>query len=345
MRISAPPIRHPCHYGIDMSTTQEMVAHDRTVEEVAEELGCDSLAYLSLEGVYEAIRGDARDPLRRLLLGRVPARAHRRRERQVRARGARRRQDASARSRIARVTERARGVPRPPGPPVAVVRPWTSPPHCSEHFGFPAFRPGQREACEAALADRDVLVVMPTGSGKSLCYQLPGAAARRPHDRGLAARGADAGPGGGAARRAGSATGSRWSTPSRTPTPTPTRCARAAAGELRLLYVAPERFSSPGFLERMREAARRPVRGRRGALRVAVGARLPARLLPPGRRRARTSARRRIVASTATATPRVAADVARRLGLRDPVRVATGLRPAEPRRSPWRARRRTRSGR
>jgi amidophosphoribosyltransferase len=56
MRISAPPIRHPCHYGIDMSTTQEMVAHDRTEEQVAAELGCDSLRYLSLEGVYEAIR-------------------------------------------------------------------------------------------------------------------------------------------------------------------------------------------------------------------------------------------------------------------------------------------------
>ena len=56
MRISAPPIRHPCHYGVDMSTTQEMVAHGRTVEEIAEELDCDSLAYLSLEGVYEAIR-------------------------------------------------------------------------------------------------------------------------------------------------------------------------------------------------------------------------------------------------------------------------------------------------
>jgi amidophosphoribosyltransferase len=56
MRISAPPIRHPCHYGIDMSTTQEMVAHGRTEQEIAVELGCDSLAYLSLEGVYEAIR-------------------------------------------------------------------------------------------------------------------------------------------------------------------------------------------------------------------------------------------------------------------------------------------------
>ncbi|HEY8867434.1 MAG TPA: amidophosphoribosyltransferase [Solirubrobacteraceae bacterium] len=56
MRISAPPIRHPCHYGIDMSTREEMVAHGRTIEEIAAELGCDSLAYLSLEGVYEAIR-------------------------------------------------------------------------------------------------------------------------------------------------------------------------------------------------------------------------------------------------------------------------------------------------
>jgi amidophosphoribosyltransferase len=56
MRISAPPIRHPCHYGIDMSTAHEMVAHGRTVEEVARELDCDSLAYLSLDGVYEAIR-------------------------------------------------------------------------------------------------------------------------------------------------------------------------------------------------------------------------------------------------------------------------------------------------
>jgi amidophosphoribosyltransferase len=56
MRISAPPIRHPCHYGIDMSTTQEMVAHGRTEQEIADELNCDSLAYLSLDGVYEAIR-------------------------------------------------------------------------------------------------------------------------------------------------------------------------------------------------------------------------------------------------------------------------------------------------
>ena len=55
LRISAPPIQHPCHYGIDMSTREEMIAHGRTVEEIAEELGVDSLHYLSLAGVYEAV--------------------------------------------------------------------------------------------------------------------------------------------------------------------------------------------------------------------------------------------------------------------------------------------------
>ncbi len=55
LRISAPPIKHPCHYGIDMSTREEMIAHGRTVEEVAAELGADSLHYLSLAGVYAAV--------------------------------------------------------------------------------------------------------------------------------------------------------------------------------------------------------------------------------------------------------------------------------------------------
>ena len=57
MRISAPPIKHPCHYGIDMSSREEMVAHGKSVEQVARELGADSLAYLSLPGVYEAVGG------------------------------------------------------------------------------------------------------------------------------------------------------------------------------------------------------------------------------------------------------------------------------------------------
>ncbi len=42
-----------------------------------------------------------------------------------------------------------------------------------DSFGFPAFRANQEEVCRAAVAGRDLLLVMPTGSGKSLCYQLP----------------------------------------------------------------------------------------------------------------------------------------------------------------------------
>src|SRR5215218_2881684 len=41
------------------------------------------------------------------------------------------------------------------------------------HFGFRRFRPGQLEAVKCAMEGRDVLIVMPTGSGKSLCFQLP----------------------------------------------------------------------------------------------------------------------------------------------------------------------------
>ena len=42
-----------------------------------------------------------------------------------------------------------------------------------EHFGFRRFRPGQLEVVKTAMEGRDALVVMPTGSGKSLCFQLP----------------------------------------------------------------------------------------------------------------------------------------------------------------------------
>jgi amidophosphoribosyltransferase len=72
MRISAPPIKHPCHYGIDMSTREEMIAHGRTTEEVAAELGCDSLHYLSLEGVYEAVEGAPANHCDACFSGRYP---------------------------------------------------------------------------------------------------------------------------------------------------------------------------------------------------------------------------------------------------------------------------------
>ena len=61
-------------------------------------------------------------------------------------------------------------------PAIAVYDGPRDPDALLEHFGHGKFRPGQREAVEAALAGRDSLVVMPTGGGKSLCYQLPGIA-------------------------------------------------------------------------------------------------------------------------------------------------------------------------
>ena len=72
LRISAPPIRFPCHYGVDMSTREEMVAHGRTIDEIAEHLDADSLAYVSLDGVYEAIGTPAEDHCDACFTGRYP---------------------------------------------------------------------------------------------------------------------------------------------------------------------------------------------------------------------------------------------------------------------------------
>ena len=191
-----------------------------------------------------------------------------------------------------------------------------------ELFGFEGFRRGQREAVDAALAGRDVLVVMPTGSGKSLCYQLPALmradltlvvsplvslmqdqveAVERvaPGRVALVNAQQDAASN----RRA---------------------VERAVAGHARLLYVAPERFASPGFLERIRQA--------RIGLFVVDEAHCVSQWghdFRPDYFRLADAARwlgaRAIMASTATATPQVAADIAARLGLREPVRVATGF--------------------
>jgi amidophosphoribosyltransferase len=54
MVISCPPTRNPCYYGIDFSSRGELIAASKTVEEIREFLGLDTLYYLSLEGMVEA---------------------------------------------------------------------------------------------------------------------------------------------------------------------------------------------------------------------------------------------------------------------------------------------------
>src|SRR3954469_4151587 len=192
-----------------------------------------------------------------------------------------------------------------------------------DYFGFQAFRPGQREAVEAAVAGRDVLVVMPTGSGKSLCYQLPAlmrddltivvsplVALMQDQVEALQARGLGDRVALVNAQQDGATNADALN--------------RAVNGDVRLLYVAPERFSSPGFVQRMGQA--------RIGLFVVDEAHCVSQWghdFRPDYFRLADAARsldaRALIASTATATPRVARDVEQRLRLREPLLVATGF--------------------
>lgn len=189
-------------------------------------------------------------------------------------------------------------------------------------FGFRHFRPGQAEAVTAALDGRDALVVMPTGFGKSLCYQLPAlirdeltivvsplVSLMEDQVSGLAR----IAPG-----RVEVVNGLRNGAQNAA------ALERVLRREVRLLYVAPERFSAPGFLEAL---ARVPV----GSF-VVDEAHCVSQwghdFRPDYFALAEVAGRlgaRATMALTATATPRVASDVVRHLRLRDPVRVRTGF--------------------
>jgi ATP-dependent DNA helicase RecQ len=112
------------------------------------------------------------------------------------------------------------------------------------HFGYSDFRPGQGEAIRSALSARDALVVMPTGGGKSICYQipalvLPGVTIVVSPLIALMLDQVGALEGRGIAAALVNST--------LTSDEIHERLARAARGDLKMLYVAPERFGSRVF--------------------------------------------------------------------------------------------------
>jgi len=72
VRIGCPPVRAPCYYGIDMKTREQFIANNKTVPEIAEYLTADSLGYISLKGLEEALQIPENDLCLACLNGEYP---------------------------------------------------------------------------------------------------------------------------------------------------------------------------------------------------------------------------------------------------------------------------------
>ena len=190
------------------------------------------------------------------------------------------------------------------------------------YFGYQDFRPGQEGVIAALLSGRDALAVMPTGAGKSLCYQIPGVvlggvtlvvsplvSLMGDQVRALVEAGVRA----------------AYLNSTLTPGQQATVLQRALEGAYQIMYVAPERLSDERFLAFAREA-RIPLVAVDEAHCVSQwGQDFRPSYLGVGDFIAQLPTRPAIAALTATATERVREDVIRLLGLRDPHRVVTGF--------------------
>ncbi len=191
-----------------------------------------------------------------------------------------------------------------------------------KHFGFDSFRKNQEVVCRTVTEGKDVLVVMPTGAGKSICYQIPAIArggtclvvsplvaliedqVAKLQDRGLAAERIHAG---------------------RSREDSRTVCQRYLTGDLDFLFIAPERLSVPGFPEFL---------GRNPPNLIAIDEahcisqwghdfRPDYRILGERLKDFRPAP---VIALTATATPAVQQDICEQLGLKGERRLIQGFR-------------------
>lgn len=191
-----------------------------------------------------------------------------------------------------------------------------------EHFGYESFRPGQAELIEAIASNRDVLGVMPTGSGKSVCYQIPALllhgitivispliSLMRDQVDGANEIGIPA----------------AFINTTQTMDEQEQVLDAAYAGKVKLLYVAPERLETPRF---------RNFAARADIALIAVdeahcvsqwGQDFRSSYLGIGEFIASLPDRPTVAAFTATATERVRRDIVQLLGLRDPLVLVTGF--------------------
>lgn len=197
----------------------------------------------------------------------------------------------------------------------------------SHYWGYPEFRYGQLDVIKQVIEGRDALLVMPTGGGKSLCYQIPALllpgtaivvspliALMKDQVDALRARGVEA----------------EYLNSSQTQKEADAVLDMFASGNLKLLYIAPERFKNHTFVETLATATRRCGKTKISLLAIDEShciSQWGHDFRPDYRRLGefRSALGTHVFATTATATVKVQDDIAKQLRMEDPFRLVTGF--------------------